>query len=348
MKTADILNADMTTLGGWIKSGWQWWLAELQAMIPDKWQYLLIQQSRVIAVRSPNGLYQFYKNGRLLDHLPVREHQPVTLALPASQILMRSLSLPKLPPKDLRALVALDMDRLTPFSADDVLFDLHLLDNSLDARKQSVLLAIVPKVAANTALDRARASGLSPQSLKISGKATGDVLPFNFLRYGTGDSRSPAGITSRQFWWATAMILLISNIGFAILKDINETSTLQAQVELQSQAARITQMLQRRVTVEHRRRELIVEQLSNNNILAVLENLSLRLPSGAWVQRLSLKDGRIRLIGFGKNKIDVLAALRRSPFLANVQSTSTDVPTALSTGQQPFDVSATLRPAGAS
>jgi general secretion pathway protein L len=348
MKAADILNADMTTLGGWIKSGWHWWLAELQAMVPEKWRTLLALQSRVMAERSPNGLYIFYKNGRLLDHLPVREHQPVTLLLSPSQILIRNLSLPKLSAKDLRALIALDMDRLTPFGANDVLFDLQLLDSNEDARKQPLLLAILPKAAATAALDHARTSGLTPKSLKISDKIAGKALPFDFMRHGTGDSVSSAGITARQFWWATAMILLVSNIGFAILRDINETSTLQAQVELQSQAARTAQMLQRRVTTEHQRRQEIIQKLANNNILAVLENLSLRLPSGAWVQRLSLKEGRIRLIGFAANDIDILASLRRSPFLTNVQSTSSDVPTALSTGQVPFDVSATVRHSGAS
>lgn len=346
MTPKDILNADMATLGGWIKSGWYWWLAELQAMVPDKWRGLLTRQSRVIARHSPNGTYEFFKNGRLLDALPVRQHQPVILALNPSQILIRTLSLPKLSAKDLRALVALDMDRLTPFSADEVLFDIKLVENKYDARKQTLLLAIVPKATATAALEHARASGLSPQSLKVSDKNPGDVLPFDFLRHSNGKNGSKNGITPRQFWWATATILCVSNIGFAILRDINETSTLQAQVELQSQAARTAQMLQRRVMNEHQRRLAILQQQSDNNILQLLDSLSQRLPTDAWVQRLSLKDGRIRLIGFAKNNIDVMAILRRSPALSNVQSTSADVPTELSEGQQPFDISATLRKTG--
>ncbi len=346
MTPKDILNADMATLGGWIKSGWHWWLTELQAMIPKKMRTLLVQQSQVVACHSANGTYEFFKNGRLLDDLPVRQHQPVTLALAPSQILMRTLSLPKLSMKDLRALVALSMDRLTPFRAEDVFFDVELLENSKDSRKQSLLLAVIPKATATAALEHARASGLLPQSLKISGEKAGDVLSFDFFRNGGGDNVSNGGITPRIFWWATAAILLISNIGFAILRDINETSALEAQVELQSQAARTAQMLQRRVITEHQRRQAILQQQSNNNILFLLESLSQHMPASAWVQRLSLKDGRIRLIGFAKDDIDVMAVLRRSPVLSNVQSTSADVPTALSSGQQPFDISAAVRKVG--
>ncbi len=346
MKPKDILNADMAMLGGWIKSGWHLWLAELHDMIPDKWRAMLMRDSQVIAHYSANETYEFYKNGHLLDILPVRQNQSVILALNPSQVLMRTLSLPKLSMKDLRALIALDMDRLTPFSVNDVLFDIELLENSKDDRKQSLLLAVVPKATAIAVLKHARDSGLSPQSLKITAKNYGDVLSFNFLRHCGGENGANNTINSAQFWWIAAITLFASNIGFAILRDMNETSTLQTQVELQSAAARTGQMLQQRVTNEHQRRQAILQRQSDSNILQLLDTLSQRLPVQAWVQRLSLKDGRIRLIGFAKNNTDIMTILRQVPALSNVQSTSTDVPTELSTEQQPFDITATLRKSG--
>jgi general secretion pathway protein L len=347
MRPKDILNADMATLGGWLKSGWHWWLEELHAMIPEKWRTALASQSRIIARRGADGGYQFFKNGRTLESLPVRQYQPVTLALPENHGLMRTLSMPLLSRKDLRSIIALDMDRLTPYHTEDVLFDFRLLERDAHIRKQPLRLAIVPKATAMAAVEHAQASGLIPKSLTLSGETPGDILPFDFMRYGMGSGTATSALSARQFWWAVASIMLMSNIGFAIIRDINETSSLRERVTLQTQAAKTAQMLQRRVITEHQRRLAVLKKASDTDVLFIINSLSQQLPAGAWVQRLSLKDGSIRLTGYASDGIDVLAALRRSPVLTNVQATSSEIPTQISAGQ-PFDVTATVRQAGQS
>jgi Tfp pilus assembly PilM family ATPase len=56
-----------------------------------------------------------------------------------SRVFTRELDLPLLPPNDMRRLVALDIDRLTPFPAEAVYFDLEIIQRDADRGKQRVL-----------------------------------------------------------------------------------------------------------------------------------------------------------------------------------------------------------------
>src|SRR3546814_6041057 len=88
---------------------------------------------------------------------------------------------------------------------------------------------------------------------------------------------------------------------------------------------------------EQARRENLVQRRSSSDPLRVLGAVSRTLPEGAWVQRLEWNGKTVRLKGFKKDGVDVVAALRRSPILANVRDSSSDTAAQTATGQ-PFDV----------
>ena len=75
--------------------------------------------------------------------IPEGAYPAVTLALPAKQILRRTLTLPAAVADNLRATVGYDLDRLTPFKPEDVYFDTTILarDNARGTLTAEVVAA---------------------------------------------------------------------------------------------------------------------------------------------------------------------------------------------------------------
>ncbi|MBX9884356.1 MAG: hypothetical protein K2X68_05215, partial [Novosphingobium sp.] len=105
MSGRGILDADMSTLGGWLADGTRWWLGQLRAMVPPR----LAQ-----AMRPAAADVTYAPGPASCDPEPPRG-QPWTLHLPAGLALVRQVELPAVAPRALDAMVRLEADRLMPF-----------------------------------------------------------------------------------------------------------------------------------------------------------------------------------------------------------------------------------------
>jgi Tfp pilus assembly protein PilN len=150
----------------------------------------------------------------------------------------------------------------------------------------------------------------------------------------------PANPT-RRIWWAIVGLMFLLNLMTLIGRDIQALRTVEALVEAHGQTAATARQLRARVVAEDRRRRGLVERRRGQDPLPMLAEATRLLPAEAWVQRLGWDGKRLRLAGYKASGVDVVAALRRSPLLADVRSAATDVPAQGTT--QPFDVSADRR-----
>ena len=88
--------------------------------------------------------------------------------------------------------------------------------------------------------------------------------------------------------------------------------------------------------------DLLAAERGSHDVLGALGSVSAALPSGAWVQRYAWSGRSVRLTGYKRQGVDVLAALRHDPRFANVRSANSDVIAEIPAGQ-PFDITATLK-----
>ena len=91
---------------------------------------------------------------------------PVVLSLGARPVLAREVALPLAAEKGLQTALRFEMDRLTPFHADDVFWDCRLLRR--DRARSLVLadLAVVPKATVAPVLAALHDAGLEPVALE--------------------------------------------------------------------------------------------------------------------------------------------------------------------------------------
>lgn len=335
MTGTSILDTDMTTLARQLRSGWDWWLQELAAMVPAGWRGRLARRPALIA-HFDGEAFTLTRRGR-----PVAlrgegmSAVAAVVALPADHCLVREVWLPAMNAGDRRRLIALDIDRLMPFPAGTALVDSEVVARDTVVHRQLIAVAALPRTAAVAAVAAAADANIEPSALSI--ERPGGTTRFDFLPALLAGT-STTGARARRFWWRVVAGLLVLNLGILIASDINRTRQLAVLVDEHGSTAQLARKLRQRVAGEEARRDALLASRMANDPLALLADVTRLLPDGVWVQRFAWDGRQLRLAGFQQGGIDVVAALRRSARFAAARPTGAEVPAQTRMGQ-PFDIS---------
>ena len=177
MTLSELLNSDVTTVGQWLRGGLAWWVGELAGMLPARARVWFETRPSLSAEPLEEGGYRFTRNGRtVMETLgAARRPRQVTLRLPREHVLLREVPAPAMPERDLRRMLQLDIDRLTPFRSNQVFVDVALGQTG----SRSAIVAAVPREYAVEALAQASAAGLDARTLGVAGGSEAEqVLDF--------------------------------------------------------------------------------------------------------------------------------------------------------------------------
>jgi len=334
MNTPAILDADMATVGRWLRTGFDWWKAELRSMVPSWLRERLNPPPAVIAHCRDDKLL-LMRRGAVLLRVPAG--QPVTLALAAGSALAREIRLPRLSPSDIALFVDIEAERLLPFAPGTVLLDFSVGPGD-SSGGQPVTVAGLPIGVANAAMALAASDALDVRRLRIE---IDNGLAFDFLpawqRANKMPDRSP-----HHFWWGAVGLAFLCNLTLLIGLDVHNLDETRALVEAHGQAAQTARMLRARVTDEAARRHDLAIRRQAQNPLPILAETARALPDSVWVQRLAWDGNRLRIGGYKPASVDVVGAMRQSPLFSDVRSSASDVPAQLMTGQ-PYELTAERR-----
>lgn len=340
MNFKDILNADLQTVAQWVRRGVDWWIDELGQAMPATWRTRFSARRDVIAELGPAGIVFRGKAGAPIDGtaLSRRERDHVQLVVPMTQVLTRVVDFPLLPMTDVRRMVALDIDRLTPFHPDAVVFDAELLRRDAERGRQQILLGVMPKQAAGEALARAQEFDLMPVSLGAY-SGVGANSHFDFLPALEGGGGQLGARARLPYWWAAVLALLILNFWLIAYRDSAELDSLKQIVNSQAAPVEVALRLRDKVDAEAQRRASLLERRQASSPLRVLEAVTKALPANAWTQTFEWNGQTVHLAGYSNGPADMLKALESSPNLHNARTMSRDALPAKTSGTQPFDVS---------
>jgi general secretion pathway protein L len=207
MNAKDFANMDVETAIQWLLHGWRLWTEELMTMLPQDWRERLTRRNHVVAEISKSGSL-VYRNEENSQPLAVKPRGPIKFLMPASQVLTREIELPLLPMSDIKRMIALDIDRLTPFQSDQVYFDADILARDPESGRQQVALGILPRATAAKFLDFARQNNLQPAAIGVTAGAGATPLNFDFL----SAMRDAEGGNASHRWRCSCSILLFSPI----------------------------------------------------------------------------------------------------------------------------------------
>ncbi|WP_277792055.1 hypothetical protein [Caulobacter endophyticus] len=337
MTLQKILNADLATIARWCREGLSWWLDELADAIPARWRSASPRHAPWTARVGADGAMRLWRDGRLIPPEAWSGHTPrrADILLPAQAVLVRRIDLPPLSSRDLRRMLAENMDRLTPFPADRVYFDVLAEGESGHAGRRRLRLAVIPRAQAQAVMEQARVLGLDVERFGVEAEGgRGDIDFMTAIRDEQGGGRD----LRRSVWWSACAGLVALNVAAAVFMDVRDVRRLEAAVAADQPKVMAAARLRQAVAEGQRMRLDLLTRRSRNEPLRIIDALGKVLPDGQWVHRLEWNGRAVRIAGFKTQGFDVPAALRQTPALTNPRSLLSDMPVRTASGVEPFDV----------
>jgi general secretion pathway protein L len=328
------------------------WRRQLGACLPRSLRILLLgrdQRLLVVPRDGEAGLYMAEDDVRhplgdfaldaddFMPQLPPgfagHAHSTV-IELPADQVLYRSLSFPAQVRDNLQQVIRYEVDRLSPFQADQVFFDIRLNGTSRRGDRILVDLALCRRDRAEPWLQRLRESGSAADQLTWDGAwPKANLLPpaERPRRHGNG-------------WKLTgALLLLALTLGTATLI----TPLWQRGQLLESLRAELNSVRTAAGNVEKVRAELeraregsvaaLQRKADQPRMIDLLRELTVRLPDGTWIQNLNFDKGEVQLRGESAHATALIALLEKSEGVRDV-SFGSPVTQVAQTGAERFNI----------
>lgn len=275
---------------------------------------------------------------------PAAVDLPRWLVLPAGSSLVRRLAVPGAAADRLRDVMRFELDRQTPFAAEDVVYDARLMGRRSDGQLDVELVAA----------PRTRVEPLLAMLGPLSGRLAGiDVLEADGRPRGANLLDPAARRRQRDPWsvWNRVLagvgIVAIAATLVTILDNRRQAAhDLDAAVRQRARPARLaaqqrqslTDLVQGQAFLDRRRAEL-------PTTVEVMDELSRRLPDGTYLEKLAMEGDRMTLIGLSNQAPSLVnrlegAPLWRSPALAGALQPDP------ATGRDRFTLTADLVRAG--
>lgn len=238
----------------------------------------------------------------------------VLLRLPAGAALQRDVTLPLAAEAGLDRVLAYEMDRLTPFAAEDIFFAWTVLRRDRDAGRMQLRLSLVPKAPLLPLLETLRIAGASPRAIEILGAAAGSTRP---LRIPLAHERPASARQERRLLLmaggcCAALALLAIVLPF-VLQSM-AAHALDRQVASLQPRVETVQALRRRIAGSTAGGELVsAERRRLGDALGVMEAVTRVLPDDSYLSDFTLRQGVLTISGQSPGAAKLIPAISSDP-----------------------------------
>jgi hypothetical protein len=340
----------------------RWWAAELRSCADDLIGVLLPQRRRASTVYwdgarllfldedSPNSqtIVEIPRVGGVgywpqtipvpLATLPEQNNR-IHLVVSPQRAFVRQIRLPLAVLPHLDAAVALQLPRLLPVDARELLTDFELIASDPAKNVASIDVAAVKKADVNPVLERLRAWGLHIVSTHL-----GEPLQTRRFRF------KDDGLFGHRFQLRRSdrvLVIAAATLGLACAS-VAATESYRSRVSLE-QAKTVTRVpasaaLARRQQLLARLEPLVaLTQLeAAPSADALLAEMTMLVPTNTWLTKLELKDQHIRIVGVSPNSGNVVKLVSSSRLFSDVQLRSS-MSLGIGTGLDRFEIAVELK-----
>lgn len=245
------------------------------------------------------------------------------LALDARHALVRRVTMPAATEENLGAVLGFEMDRLTPFKAEDVYHDYRVVGRDAAAGTIAVVLAVARRDVVDACVARMRELGVSIQGVAVADDARGpgaalDVLPSAQR----GEGEKPHERLAKQVLAGAAFVLLVAALAIPVLRKRSEVHAMKPVFDKALAEAQATDKLikdlERQVADYN---FLLAKKHERGAAIAYVEEVSRLLPDNTWLQQLDVKNtGKSRELQISGETISaskLIEILEQSQLLQN-------------------------------
>lgn len=309
-----------------------WWLAGLREWLPVKLSQLIAKRQVILRVDGQELRYSSIdKKGIQSDYLLLADNYetgaPVLLewskkyrrfdkllSIKSAEILVRTLILPLAAKNNLHQIIPFEIERHTPFIADDVYYSTSNIGVT-KSKKLSVDLYVIPKALAEKNIAICHELGITIDKLtaNIEDKRR-VVIPVT----SHAEKKTEEG---RLFTWLTILSLILFEIWLyqPAMYYEHKREELSPFVEQLKKEAELTREIDNQnkefITQTNR---IIEAQSQRVSVLSVLTRLTELIPTDSWLEKMSIDGKVIHLSGYTPSVSVLVDELAKSNILRNI------------------------------
>lgn len=320
----------------------RWWAGQLRGLLPPRWQAALAQAEPWYLLSLQQGQWQLSRAGtagtlaRWSDQLEPAaqlqalqqalttvavEDRRLALCLGAEQALRRRLLLPAAARDNLWQVAGYEMDRQTPFRLEQVYYAVRPLAEPAPPGRLAVELVVVPRGQLDAPLARLREVGIAVDAVDLA--VADGRLGVNLLPAGQVPLRRHPRRRLNLALAATAVLLLVLAMGEWRHNRELALQAMQQQVEQMHTGAREVAALRQQWQDNAGAAGFLNRRKAQApSVLAVLRELTQRLPADTWLERFTIDaSGRIGFQGQSPQAAKLVDALKGAQLIteANFQ-----------------------------
>ena len=344
-----------------------WWRDQLLACLPARWRDMLSEKSESLLLGlQDNEIVVWRERGdamseyaRIGRDLPAdaqsAEFQRLRTAIgdpavrtvfciPADRVLTRVLNLPTAAEDNLRQVLSFEMDRQTPFKADQIYFDSRVLGHDASGRNVQVELVLIPRGRLDQELNVLPSGAVdldgvdSWRGMPGAGRRHTNLLPPE-RRAQRRNLRTPLNLALA----AAALILLVVNMNESLANRAAAVEAMRAEVAQATTAAKQVAALKKSLTDSISGANFLTDRKRNGSLtVALINDLSERLPQDTYLERLQIENKQVQLQGQAEEAAKLIALLGASPCLGNPGFQGQVQPDPR-TGKERFQINADLK-----
>ncbi len=366
-----------------IKKFFRWWLRELEFVVPEKIRQLVSETPGFIVVRpegsqlaltyvhnARDGVQAANRSGAIVtEPLAILERNAAGIALykalrakderlakadlivrlTAEQAIQRELSLPDAVKENLSQVVAYELDRYTPFKAEQVYFAVKPLQGEHEPGQIRVMLVLTPRETLDALYEDIQAMGMSP--LFVDYEATPNDLEQRYDGYNLLPERlrEKTANTPRLIYTAliaAVFLLLGAMLVMPVWFEYLTVNTLQEKIDAIEKDAKEVKALQLEIdAMIDETRLLIAEKNAAPAVVDMLNTLSGLMKDDTWLAYLQYSDGHLQIQGESPAASALIGVLEDSALFANARFVSPVTQDKLSK-QERFQITVDVTSAG--
>ncbi len=273
--------------------------------------------------RNESGIAQ-YKT--LLESDERLAKASVILRLTSQDAIQKELGLPAAAKENLYQVVAYELDRYTPFKAEQVYFAVKPLAGINEPGQIRVMLILTSREVLDGLYEDVMAMGLSPLLADYEGSAANLDQPYDTYNLLPEELRQKTAKALRLIYTTlitSACILLAAVLALPVWFEYQTVNALQLKADALEKDARKVKALQSDLdAMIDETRQLIDEKSAKPPVIEILNELSKLIKDDTWLSYAQYSDGHLQIQGESPAASALIAVLEASEFFANARFVS--------------------------
>jgi general secretion pathway protein L len=312
-----------------------WWCAQLAELLPQELRQSALGTSDALVITPIGPLGQaveavavdLRRNGKEnpLGHfalgaigvadLPRAAGRITVLRLGEADVLGKTVNLPLAAERELDQALAFEMDRETPFAAEELYWNHRVIGSDRQNGRLSVRLSLVPKVNLDPLLTNLAAVGIRPRRVEIAdGPDKGTRLPLN------GDGNRTHQASHRLLWPAAACCaaLAVAAVVIPFVRQELALASLNREIGTARAAAAEADSLRQDIDRLSGSAGFIESERDKaGRPLAVLAATTRILPDDTYLTEMEMRQRKVTLSGRSAGAARLIGALAADPEFRN-------------------------------